>query len=504
MVISPINQQRLDSDRLVDFENATVARAGGEVALRDLNWTVREGETWAVVGPVGSGKTTLAEVILGKHRLQSGTVRWPLLDRLRASGRSIAWPSDVIRHISFKEDSHLFSYGRHYYQQRFNFIEPRDDLTLDTFLRSGTSASDEAVHAAANQLRIGDLLSLSLIKLSNGQMRRARIAKGLIARPEWLILDEPFMGVDAAGREVISQLLGDLIARGTRVLLITRPDAMPDWVTHVLELDGLAARWQGPRAEWGIENLELRMENSRHSQFSILNSKFSILHSAAPLVELRNVTVEYGGRPILQDVSWTVNQGERWAVLGPNGSGKTTLLSLICGDHPQAYRNDIRLFGRPRGTGESIWEIKQRIGLVSPELHLYYSEHLTAAQTAATGFFDVLAYRPTTTEQDAVVRELFDHFGIAVLAERPFLRLSTGEQRLVLLIRALVKNPPLLILDEPFQGLDERIIRRARDWIDSRLQPDQTVIFVSHYEAEIPLTVNRRLRLDEGRVVEAS
>src|SRR5258707_6806891 len=149
MVISSNDHQRLDSDQLVDFENATVARGGGEVALRDLTWTVREGETWAVIGTVGSGKTTLAEVILGKHRLQSGTVRWPLLDRLRASGRSIAWPSDVIRHVSFKEDSHLFSYGRHYYQQRFNFIEPRDDLTLDAFLRTGIFAGDEAVHAAA-------------------------------------------------------------------------------------------------------------------------------------------------------------------------------------------------------------------------------------------------------------------------------------------------------------------------------------------------------------------
>jgi molybdate transport system ATP-binding protein len=217
---------------------------------------------------------------------------------------------------------------------------------------------------------------------------------------------------------------------------------------------------------------------------------------------MRGVFVAYGGRPILRDVSWTVRAGERWAVLGPNGSGKTTLLSLVCGDHPQAYANDVRLFGRRRGTDESIWDVKRQIGLVSPELHLYFTEPITAAQAAATGFFDVLALRPTTPGQDATVRGLFEEFGIAPLAERPFARLSTGEQRLVLLVRALVKRPPLLILDEPFQGLDEQAITRARDHLDRRLQPDQTLVFVSHYAEEVPNTVNRRLRLEGGAVAE--
>jgi molybdate transport system ATP-binding protein len=187
-------------------------------------------------------------------------------------------------------------------------------------------------------------------------------------------------------------------------------------------------------------------------------------------------------------------------VLGPNGSGKTTLLSLLCGDHPQAYSNAVRLFGRDRGTGESIWEIKRQIGLVSPEFHLYFTEPLTAFEAAATGFFDVPSYRPTTPGQATAVSELFEHFGIAALARRRFARLSTGEQRLVLLIRALVKAAPLLILDEPFQGLDARLVGRARAWLDERLRPDQTLLFVTHHPDEIPRTVSHRLRLDAGRV----
>ncbi len=196
-----------------------------------------------------------------------------------------------------------------------------------------------------------------------------------------------------------------------------------------------------------------------------------------------------------------MRRGERWAVLGPNGSGKSTLLSLLCGDHPQAYSNDVRLFGHRRGSGESIWDIKARLGLLSPELHLYFHEPLTAAQTAATGFFDVVTLRPTTPEQDERVRTLFEQRAISHLTERPFSRLSTGEQRLVLLARALVKRPELLILDEPFQSFDPALCARLRNWLDANLDPTPTLLFVTHHENEIPRSVAHILRLDNGRVV---
>jgi molybdate transport system ATP-binding protein len=223
-----------------------------------------------------------------------------------------------------------------------------------------------------------------------------------------------------------------------------------------------------------------------------------------PIIELRDVTVRYGERNALQGVTWTVRAGERWAVLGPNGSGKTTLLSLLCGDHPQAYSNEVRFFGRQRGSGDTIWEVKRQVGLLSPELHLYFTEPLTAAEVAATGFHDVLAYRRISAEQERIIAELFGEFGIADLCGLLFARLSMGEQRLVLLVRALVKKPPLLILDEPFQGLDEETVARAREWLDQHLTAEQTLLFVSHVAEEIPRTVTRRLRLAAGKVVELS
>jgi molybdate transport system ATP-binding protein len=477
---------------LVVLDRLTVARPGGPPVLGGLSWTIRDGQTWAVVGPTGSGKTTLAEVLLGKLPVRSGAIAWPLLARVGA-----AYPSEVIRHVGFAENSRLFSYAGHYYQQRFEFADADEPLTLADFLRADTAATDTEVRDAAARLGVADRLATSFIKLSNGQARRARIARALLSKPELLVLDDPFLGVDAVGRAEVADLLGGLVRAGLRLVLICDPDAAPGWVTDVLEL----GRPHPPAPSPGGRGGENRRPPSPSPPGGGGRGEGSV---PAPVVELRNVTVSHGGRDILSDITWTVRAGERWAVLGPNGSGKTTLLSLLCGDHPQAYSNDVRLFGRRRGTGESVWEVKRPVGLVSPEFHLYFQEPLTAARAAATGFFDGVAGRPTTPDQDAAVRRLFAEFGIAHLAGRPFRRLSTGEQRLVLLARALVKRPPLVILDEPFQGLDRAAVARCRDWLDRNLSPDQTLLFVSHHAEEIPASVTRRLRLDGGRVVECA
>jgi molybdate transport system ATP-binding protein len=469
--------------------DSTVVRPTGETVFEKLSWTVREAETWAVVGPVASGKTALTDILLGRLRVAQGTVEWPLVDCLRAAGGKIAWPSEIVGRVGFKEESRLFSYGRHYYQQRYNFIEPDDDLTLDEFLHAGVRTTENTIQRVTTRLGIADLRPLSFIKLSNGQTRRARIARALLAHPEVLVLDEPFVGLDGDGRREVNYILRSLAADGTRLILISPADAVPDWVTHVIELVDRRVTFAGPRTDY-------KPPRSKKAQ----PAAGGTTAHGEPIVELRNVNVVYGGEPILKDVTWTVRAGERWAVLGPNGSGKTTLLSLICGDHPQAYSNDVWVFGRRRGSGESIWDVKRRSGLVSPEVHLYFSEPLTADRAAATGFFDVLASRPTTAEQDATVRRLFAHFGIADLADRPFGRLSTGQQRIVLLVRALVKDPPLLILDEPFQTLDGDTISRARAWIDEHLGSDRTLLFVTHNEAELPRTITRRLRLDHGSI----
>jgi molybdate transport system ATP-binding protein len=223
-------------EEIVSLAGVTVARGDGPPVLRDLSWAVRDGEAWAVVGPTASGKSTLLETLLGRHRLLAGEVRWPLIERLRAGGRRIDGPGDVCRLVSFQEDSRLFRYAGHYYQQRFEFADAEEPLSLADYLRAGSAATDDQLRAAADDLGIGDRLGQPFMTLSNGQTRRARIARALLADPEVLLLDDPFMGLDADGRGHLADLLGGLVRRGRRLVLVCRREAVPGWATGVLEL----------------------------------------------------------------------------------------------------------------------------------------------------------------------------------------------------------------------------------------------------------------------------
>ncbi len=212
------------------------------------------------------------------------------------------------------------------------------------------------------------------------------------------------------------------------------------------------------------------------------------------------MTVRYEDRVILRDINWTVRAGESWALLGPNGSGKTTLLSLILGDNPQVYDNDIVVFGKQRGSGESVWEIKRRIGWVSPELHLHFDDGATCFEVAASGFYDTVGlFQTPSRRRRTTVLEWLAEFQVLEFAEYPLCALSTGLQRMVLLVRALVKRPQLLVLDEPCQGLDganRDVFLRA---VDKLIRNGKgTTIYVTHRKEEIPRTVKRVLRLKGG------
>ena len=490
-----------------ELTNATVIRDKHPV-FTNFTWQVREGEAWAVVGPTGSGKTTLAETLLGRHSLHGGNLTWPLFERLRFAGRRVDYPSQVVANVTFKEDSRLFSYAGRYYQQRFEFADSESDtpLSLERFLQTGTHATDVERGDVCGRFGIAELLAQPFMTLSNGQTRRARLSRSMLTNPELLVLYDPFIGLDSAARASLSELLGDLLREGKRVVLICREDAVPKWMTHTLELPRRAGGITPTRQDQPDKNETQKQESAKQPDHACgvwvsPRGADAPRSPGEPIIELSDVTVSHAGHTILDRVLWTVRSGERWAVLGPNGSGKTTLLSLLCGDHPQAYANDVRLFGRRRGTGETIWDVKRNVGLLSPEFHLYFTEPLTAERTVATGFFDTLADRVTTPEQNDRVRELFEAFGITHLASRAFKTLSTGEQRLVLLARALVKRPPLLILDEPFQGMDATATARCRDWLDRELTADQTLLFVTHEPAELPRSVSQTLRLDRGKVV---
>ena len=216
------------------------------------------------------------------------------------------------------------------------------------------------------------------------------------------------------------------------------------------------------------------------------------------VIRFNKVSIRYGARTILKDLDWTVRRGEHWSLSGQNGSGKSTLLSLVCADNPQSYACDIALFGHRRGSGESIWDIKKHIGYVSPEMHRSYKQNIPAIQIVASGLKDTIGLyvRPTDTEKEQC-RHWLSIFGIGHLAERRFMEMSSGEQRLVLLARAFVKSPDLLILDEPLHGLDNVNRRMVKDIVDDYCKdPLRTLIYVTHYQEELPRCIDHSLFLE--------
>ena len=222
------------------------------------------------------------------------------------------------------------------------------------------------------------------------------------------------------------------------------------------------------------------------------------------LVDMRNVSVKYGNAPVLNNVNWTVRRHENWAIVGPNGSGKTTLLSLIAGDNPQAYANEIYLFGKRRGTGESIWDIKARIGMVSSEIQTLYRKEITASDIVASGIFDSIGlYRNLNSEHKRQVDKWIEFFRISHIANNIFTHLSFGERRMVLLARSMVKSPELLILDEPCQGLDQENRKLFMGLIEMiGRDTDTNLLYVTHYQDELPACINHVLTLKKPELYE--
>ena len=216
-----------------------------------------------------------------------------------------------------------------------------------------------------------------------------------------------------------------------------------------------------------------------------------------PMLELRHIRKNFGALNVTDDVSLTIPRHELHAMIGPNGAGKSTLISLITADNPQAYSQDITLFDRRRGTGESIWDIKRKIGYLSPELHLYFKEGGSCFSVVASGLFDTLGlFKRLSEEQMAQANHWMQVMGIVHLKERSFLQISGGEQRMVLITRALVKNPELLILDEPCQGLDRVQTDHLKSVLDYLAEnSEMTLLYVSHYDRDIPSCVNQLLEL---------
>ncbi len=450
---------------------------------KPIDWTLREGEYWAVIGDNGSGKSVLADMIRGRYALKAGRIAYGF-----AKGTSDFKVWESVRLLSFDSVYGLADFRNSYYQQRWHSSENDDMPAVEELLGE---APDPAV---TGLLGVDAFRDKKINYLSSGELRKFLITKALLDKPRLLIVDNPYVGLDALSRTAVKESLRNLCRCGDMqvIFLFSAADDLPDFITHVLPMHDLEAgepmdfeAFQAGYPEKPLETLGPAPEAKRETE---------------PVVELKNIRIRYGRKTVLENIDWIVRRGEKWALSGPNGSGKSTLLSLVNADHPQAYANDISFFGRRRGAGQSIWDVKKRIGYVSPEMHTHYYQNIPAADVVGSGLFDTIGtVRQCDEAQAARCMEWMERFGIAHLRDRSFIKLSSGEQRLVLLARTFVKEPPLLILDEPLHGLDLKHKRAVRSLIDDYCTEDVTLIYVTHYLNELPGCIDRHFRLEKRK-----
>lgn len=551
-----IFRRYLGSATVVSIPKADVYRFGDANAtatpvFHDLDWTVKEGESWAVIGFASHEKHDFFQMLLGNLRISPypsppGGL-FPFL-----------FPRDPQTHVSVVSfgNRRRGSGGAFYdYTARYGAVQEEDRITLrqhmfpETLnvdvvppeLRDPSSETQIQVQLSpekqqlfddlVDQMGLKKFLDLPLIALSNGQTRRARILKAIWTQPELLLLDEPLTGLDVQNRPNLLNLLHSLHqSRSPRVILGLRAhDPVPDWITHVALL-------RGRKVVTGQKDIILREALRSNHATATTATQIVTNETGAVVADLKNVRVQYDSRVVLSDINWQIRQGERWHLQGENGSGKTTLLSMVTGDHPQSYTqlasrfSHLHLFGRPRSRIPTP-HLQSLIGVLSPEMFDAFPRRpgMSVWDAVGTGFDGTFVPRGKHNVGAGVMQELTDgdvqwrvtrceeviaalgpgawggeHSSevAAKFSSRDFVELSVGEQRMVLLMRALVGRPQLVLFDEVWSGMDEGMVSAAKKYLrEGGVTKDQAVIVITHWEDEVPWGVQdgvKKLRLEKG------
>jgi molybdate transport system ATP-binding protein len=459
-------------------------------ALHDINWSMRSGEQWACLGPNGAGKSSLARIISRQATHFSGEVL--RAERLVNGG---------VAYVCFEQARALCERDRKLDDSEFRPDASDPGTSAQDLILDGR-VPDKRIHHWTKRLRMDHFLHRGLRFISTGEMRKTLLVKAILSEPALLVLDSPLDGLDRASQQEMHNILAELLQSGISVLVLCRQlEDIPAGITHILVLrEGQVLACDtadSVMAHTAVQSL-MNPPMAMLGEVPRPAARTVELPSNTPLLELHNVTVQYGELTVLRDVTWVFARGMHCAIAGPNGCGKTTLLSLITGDNHKAYGQDITLFGIRRGSGESVWEIKQEFGQLDTQLQLGFARGMRVVEVVVSGFFDSIGlYDDWGDTQRKSAEAWLRALGLAEFAREKFDALSFGLQRMVLLARAMVKSPLILLLDEPTLGLDghhRRLMLRAIDHIAQH--SDTQIIFVSHSAGDTPACINQFLAFE--------
>ncbi len=482
---------------LLEFERVTV-RYGAKPVLQDLTWSLERSRSWAVIGANGAGKSTFLKLVRGDIMPSPGSGRW----FYRVKGRPQRSP------IGFKERTRLVSSEMLDAYRRNGWDLTCLDVVLTGFAdtiylqEKPDPAEVEAAREALALAGLAHLAGAGINTLSQGQAKRVLVARALVAReltgePHILLLDEVCEGLDEPSRQRLLDQVQKAAGSGTVVIqAVHRLGELIPAVTHYLRLEGGSPTAQG-RLDEIRETGPAPGPRIRVSPPAVSPPAPDPAAGKEELFRLRGVDVFIDNRPILKNLDWTVLKGQHWAVLGPNGSGKPTLMRLLAGDLRTALGGVVVRFSDP--SLKNLWHLRRRVSLVSAHYQAAHKFKETALRVALGGFLSGIGvvFEPEPEQVDKA-RHWLDYFGLGEHAGRDVTSLSYGQLRRVLLAKAMVIEPEILLLDEPTGGLDAPSRRIFLNMVERVAADGTAIVQTTHYGDELASCITHALFMEDG------